>query len=878
MEVINIEINSMDKKDNMFPLLDTFCQDLNPIELLDLQNKNIFTGIAKEFLSKMGYNQYKTFVVMEYINNDAVCEPVNMKNILVNKDGESIANHNICIVPLTNNGYMFFYDDDDKQQLLYTPSKIGECVLITKSSMSYYIKGNKFIKFSYLTERPNIDLYYQIYDNVDTKTIISTVKPEDFLEIQKGIEFVDDEMLLTIHKYICLEINNEKSIYKTEKKKKKKLIIPLNGIRREMRYSKMELLGKDNENISLISEESCPLIMNNGGPQMLNIYNMLEIKNKYYKLHFENTEDIKYIQSLCRSININANKKFDGLNINDEKNLVFINKLNLTNEEKFILNISKTTLYECMNIKYNMSDYDIAIEVNGTNNSVINSNLIYSIILTFDSLDEEEIIIINETPIDMVLLNHIYIYNPEVMSVIRTNNCNIENNINKEKYIRINIYNSISSIAYKSVHQGMCSKEKYKKSYDDVDKCSSVDFDKLKMNYTRQNTKFISTSDNKYLQKKYILPIYKKYLHESRSLHFCYVADIVMVNEEKNDNVYKIYNLQLNKKKCNELKKIKHGDDNIIVINNVHESFIPVINIFKSVVVQAIEQLYGENKYLLNIKRSFIMGNKEKNDIFNSIYCDLHENINKNMIIYASINIEINSDNFGEMILYTNYVNYLNKNYNNRNTLEFIIETVDTTNDIMSIEEQRQLIEFANINIEKIKNIEEIPKLDNDDKKYAINPFTYEKKNGSWDMYSNKWDGIDDKIKNIIKSIRQRIIEKENFKFKDEEPSNLPSFFQILRKGSATHYHIDSNDEGTYHIRFNVIIQKAEEGGDPIYNGIIKQHMERQYVMCRSGIDYHSSNAITGNKPRVTISYGFNIPKDQISNYPNIFGDLIKND
>ena len=84
------------------------------------------------------------------------------------------------------------------------------------------------------------------------------------------------------------------------------------------------------------------------------------------------------------------------------------------------------------------------------------------------------------------------------------------------------------------------------------------------------------------------------------------------------------------------------------------------------------------------MKRCFITGNKDKNNNFNSIYCDTYENIKRNMLIYVSINLEMNSDNFGRMIMYTNYINYSNKNYNNRNTLEFIIEAVDRRNNIIT--------------------------------------------------------------------------------------------------------------------------------------------------------------------------------------------------
>ena len=63
----------------------------------------------------------------------------------------------------------------------------------------------------------------------------------------------------------------------------------------------------------------------------------------------------------------------------------------------------------------------------------------------------------------------------------------------------------------------------------------------------------------------------------------------------------------------------------------------------------------------------------------------------------------------------------------------------------------------------------------------------------------------------------------------------------------------------------------------PIYNGITKHCQEREYVLCRSGLDTHYCSKIKGNKPRFAISFGFNIPIHDAYKYPNIFYDLIQN-
>ena len=96
-----------------------------------------------------------------------------------------------------------------------------------------------------------------------------------------------------------------------------------------------------------------------------------------------------------------------------------------------------------------------------------------------------------------------------------------------------------------------------------------------------------------------------------------------------------------------------------------------------------------------------------------------------------------------------------------------------------------------------------------------------------------------------------------------------------MQNGSHVHYHKDQNDCGTYHVRFNVMIQNADIGGTSVYNNIAQSCKERQYILCRSGLDYHYCSKIRSEKPRYTISFGFKIPKEDISKYPHIFGDII---
>jgi len=95
-----------------------------------------------------------------------------------------------------------------------------------------------------------------------------------------------------------------------------------------------------------------------------------------------------------------------------------------------------------------------------------------------------------------------------------------------------------------------------------------------------------------------------------------------------------------------------------------------------------------------------------------------------------------------------------------------------------------------------------------------------------------------------------------------------------MEPGTKLHYHIDSgrrtycNQEGI-EIRFNICIQKPEIGGRPIYSGKIIDLQERAYVICKSELEWHTSEWISGNKAKICLSIGFCIDPEFVSLYSN---------
>ena len=126
------------------------------------------------------------------------------------------------------------------------------------------------------------------------------------------------------------------------------------------------------------------------------------------------------------------------------------------------------------------------------------------------------------------------------------------------------------------------------------------------------------------------------------------------------------------------------------------------------------------------------------------------------------------------------------------------------------------------------------------------------------------------KMYNIFMSIKNRIVNLENL-HDCKEIACCKEFVYFMKPGTKLHKHKDGNEDGFYHIRFNVIIQNAEIGGIPIYAGKKIKTIERCYILCRSGLDVHESTMIEGNKSKICISYGFGIDKKKTHLYPKIF-------
>ena len=898
MDLYNIEV---DANGVLLPLSEIHCSSLKPYQLLKYQDNCVFSEIAKKALMSSGMNVTKMHILIEYNNMET--EEVNSRLIYKNDILKCRIKQYITLTDIGIKCYC-----DKRGNILVNKSKIGGCVLLNSNiidNINVISRGTtSILKISYFDKCPNIDIFYKNTDTIEKNIHTRMLVGGDFIKIDKPLNIVNN--------YIDTKMITDFIEYHGNDNVDKNIIISFKNTIKELGVKILD------EKYSSFSDTI----------NVLNIENLFSYNNLL--LDVKSNDMCQYFRDICRNIKRNTKDKINSLYEREIFPELFLEDELKTEEERFIQKICIKIL-EKNYMSYKNTELDITIGYD-THIDINKDKKKISIILCFECCkeDDNQVVIISDT--DFFDPSHVYVVKPKVLNIISTGDklC-YKNMINIENYIQINIYEKISMDDYVSSTYGRLLKKPMIEIVDDPQGSSSsssslhylsencplcleplmeteteienenntdadADADAKNdmeattvgstddpshfanrkeniINYIEDTSeKRIQTSNCENLKVDFIEKIYRNYLSGNKVLHFMCNHNITFINNY-NENINTLtVNKSIIHKRFHELLKtfiINNGNEKYN-INVSHSLFNPAIHVFKKIVVEAINEVYKNNSYLLNIKEIFIL-HKNKSDFKTTGYNDIIDNKNRNFIVYTSINIDIEDDLFGEITLYTNYVNY---EYGKK-TLNFIIETEYTKEDIISIEEQEQLIEFANRNIEKI---EKIAKCDYSDesKIEKITPFSYGEKNISWDLYSDRWDNIDENIKNILNNTRERIIEKENFNFNYEEPSELPSFFQILKSGSATHYHRDGNDGDMYHIRFNVIIQNAECGGESIYNGVVQKGMERQYIMCRSGIDKHSSRTIIGDKPRLAISYGFNIPKAEISNYPNIFGDLIK--
>lgn len=124
--------------------------------------------------------------------------------------------------------------------------------------------------------------------------------------------------------------------------------------------------------------------------------------------------------------------------------------------------------------------------------------------------------------------------------------------------------------------------------------------------------------------------------------------------------------------------------------------------------------------------------------------------------------------------------------------------------------------------------------------------------------------------------IKNRIIHKEKLqKYMSEHIGQDMLLLHI--QGGNTKKHKDSNIDNHYHIRYNVGVNIPQKTAKAVYNAEEVDLKTGNYVMCRSGLDFHLVEENTDPFPRIVISYGFYIPKANLTGH-TVINDISTSD
>lgn len=104
----------------------------------------------------------------------------------------------------------------------------------------------------------------------------------------------------------------------------------------------------------------------------------------------------------------------------------------------------------------------------------------------------------------------------------------------------------------------------------------------------------------------------------------------------------------------------------------------------------------------------------------------------------------------------------------------------------------------------------------------------------------------------------------------DKEFGALISFSE---EGHKVQPHTDPNPPGKVHTRFNVLINRPEEGGEAIIDGQTIFVEENEVWICAAGRYLHSSKTVKGSKPRILLSFGTYLTPEQVDNLLNIINE-----
>lgn len=118
-------------------------------------------------------------------------------------------------------------------------------------------------------------------------------------------------------------------------------------------------------------------------------------------------------------------------------------------------------------------------------------------------------------------------------------------------------------------------------------------------------------------------------------------------------------------------------------------------------------------------------------------------------------------------------------------------------------------------------------------------------------------------ISDFLKHQRKIYFSKLNLDYFKEEPM-FEIFIGVNTEQGSVHLHTDDTEEGYVHFRLNFLVSKPEAGGNPVIEGQEFDIAERGSWINLASEWRHKSVPVIGIKPRIVLSFGALITKNQV--------------
>jgi len=492
MELYKINVDNDDQI-----ISDSDCSNFSDLQLLNIKNTCILSKIAKYFISQNGFNEDNMYIVLSY--NCDIREKYRNKNFIDNNSNnlKYVMKNTIF---LSNGGLVSLYSREQEQSLLFYAKK-GECIFINdKSDISFHNRINNTLTFYYFKERPNLNLCYTSETTKERKVSLSYLKPNEFITLLNPLKIINNVFMLKdaeeyIDKYQQDDVNIINNI------NKKFIVSVVNSFTTPTNIY----------NISINKDED------------INDFDLIDYdstyKNKiadHYNLLLKyNSKEKEQLKNSLIEIKEYSNNYFNTLST-EQPQILFINKVNLSENEKLLTNITNELLEKYMNIKYNPYCYDIAI--NGTapylGKSIIGDSIICNFIITLENASVDEYIVLkNHHP--TLQSNHIYHINPVEFNIISFHlNHAFKNTINRSKYIEIRVYRTINPNQFRYAFQYM-KKPFYINNNDSITNESICP----EIKYTVNEYECITIFDKNIFNVEDIRKLYKNSIEKNKNIH-----------------------------------------------------------------------------------------------------------------------------------------------------------------------------------------------------------------------------------------------------------------------------------------------------------------------------------------------------------------------